>query len=94
MGIEDVKDTWCNAIGDINKTIYAKAVEEGIVKQLNYQFDEFDMKDTYMTDGATCYLCMKGLKCKKHTYVRKNQMKENKEILDFTAFGIKRPKPT
>ena len=72
MDIEDTKDTWENAISDINRKIIAKAVEEGLEKQLNYPFDEFDMKDTYMSDGPNCYMCTNGLKCKKHSYVRKN----------------------
>ena len=59
-------DQFDSVMTDLQKAIVKKSDESGITKQLFYEFDEFDIKDTELANGTYCYQCKKGVNCKKH----------------------------
>ena len=63
-------DDWNEHDKSINKAVFQKAEEAGITRELMFEFDEFDIKDTYLLNGTFCYFCSRNLKCPRHPYAR------------------------
>ena len=71
--MEDIKDTWADAQNRINQAVNKKAIEIGMIRD-KYQFNEFDIQDTYEAyDGTLCMNCRRNLKCTKHQLKKKQR---------------------
>ena len=66
--IEDLQDEWYLAKRNIDKMVYQKAEEEGVMKELMAEFNHFDINHMYKAQKSSslCYSCSKGLPCFKH----------------------------
>ena len=70
--IEDMQDEWDKAEQDIQNAINEKAMQEGIAKQLAYEFQVFEIEDMYndIRSGTICYKCKSNKNCEKHKFER------------------------
>lgn len=60
--LEDQQDTWVQAKQRINDVIKKRAVEIGMVKELNFEFNEFNIQDMVVPLGVKrCRICAQNL---------------------------------
>ena len=65
--LEDQQDTWVEAVKNINEVIKKRAIEIGMVKELNFEFEEFNIQDMIEPLGVKrCRICAQNLKCSEH----------------------------
>ena len=71
--IHDFKDQWQTSINSINAAIKQKALDLGIIKDLKFKFEEFEIQDMYeYHDGKMCTKCRRHLKCDQHQLKRQS----------------------
>ena len=65
--LEDQQDTWVQAKQRINDAIKKRAVEIGMVKELKFVFNEFNIQDMIVPLGVKrCRICAQNLQCPEH----------------------------
>ena len=65
--IEEVQETWQDALNDIQKKILEKALEFGITKEEMDPFTDEELKQMYENEeGLFCWACKQMHSCSKH----------------------------
>ena len=72
VNIEDMEDEWQQHEEAIESAVQRRADQEGISRQLAYEFNLFNIEDMYndRRAGTICWTCKKGKACEKHPFGR------------------------
>ena len=79
--LNDIQDQWETSVENINKAILQKALKLGIIKELKFKFQEFDIQDMFeYHDGKICLDCRRNLKCDQHKLQKKEKLIDDSDF--------------